>query len=174
MLLFFTMPLDETEKLNRGRLFLVDETKGIVGRWIATSSTGGKQGVDDWNIRGGVIPATYQLSSPLPFYSVRVNPVDLRNVKGVEGNGYPITPFEVETLDGGTRSDLLIHKDAITPFEVETLDTRSDLLIHKDANVPGSMGCIVLPESEFADFEKVFQEQCKKENTVKLLVGYTY
>ncbi|MBW4670378.1 MAG: hypothetical protein KME60_23915 [Cyanomargarita calcarea GSE-NOS-MK-12-04C] len=153
MLLFFTMPLDETSQLNRGRLFLVDETKGIVGRWIATSSTADKQGVKDWNIRGGVIPATHELSPPLPFYSVTVNPVDLRNVKGVDGNGYPITPFEVKTLDGGTRSDLLIHKDA---------------------NVPGSMGCIVLPESEFTDFEKVFQEHCKEQNTVKLLVGYTY
>ncbi|BAZ11867.1 hypothetical protein NIES4071_36930 [Calothrix sp. NIES-4071] len=153
MLLFFTMPLDETSPLNKGRLFLVDETKGIVGRWVATSSTADKQGINDWNVRGGVIPATYQLNPPLPFYSVAVNPVDLKHVKGVEGNGYPITPFEVKTVDGGTRSDLLIHKDA---------------------NVPGSMGCIVLPESEFVDFEKVFQENCEGQSAVKLLVGYTY
>ena len=153
MLLFFTMALDETSELNRGRLFLVDETEGIVGRWVATSSTVDKQGVKDWNVRGGVIPPTYELSSPLPFYFVTVNPVDLRNVKGVEGNGYAITPFEVTTIGGGTRSDLLIHKDA---------------------NVPGSMGCIVLPESEFTDFEKAFQKYCQGQNTVKLLVGYTY
>jgi hypothetical protein len=153
MLLFFTMALDETSELNRGRLFLVDETKGIVARWVATSSTADKQGVKDWNVRGGVIPATYELSSPLPFYSVTVNPVDLKHVKGIDGNGYPITPFEVKTIDGGTRSDLLIHKDA---------------------NVPGSMGCIVLPESEFTDFEEVFQKHCQGQNTVKLLVGYTY
>lgn len=153
MLLFFTMPLDETSQLNKGRLFLVDETKGILGRWVATSSTGDKQGVKDWNVRGGVIPATYELNPSLPFYSVAVNPVDLKHVKGVEGNGYPISPFEVKTVDG---------------------ETRSDLLIHKDANVPGSMGCIVLPESEFVDFEKVFQKHCEGQNTVKLLVGYTY
>ena len=153
MFLFFTMPLDETSQLNRGRLFLIDETKGIVGRWVATTSTSDNQGVKDWNVRGGVIPPTYELSQPLPFYSVAVKPVDLRHVKGVEGNGYPITPFEVKTLDGGTRSDLLIHKDA---------------------NVPGSMGCIVLPEGEFADFEKVFQKECSGQDTVKLLAGYSY
>ncbi|MBD2771993.1 hypothetical protein [Iningainema tapete] len=153
MLLFFTMPLDETPALNKGRLFLIDETKGIVGRWVATSSTGDKQGVKDWNIRGGVIPATYELNQPLSFYSVAVNPVNLKHVKGVEGNGYPITPFEVKTKDGGTRSDLLIHKDA---------------------NIPGSMGCIVLPETEFADFEKEFKKHAEGQNTVKLLVGYTY
>ncbi|WP_208346504.1 hypothetical protein [Aetokthonos hydrillicola] len=153
MLLFFTMPLDETRELNRGRLFLIDETQGIVGRWVATSSTGDKQGVRDWNVRGGVLPPTYELSEPLPFYCVAVNPVNLKHVKGVEGNGYPITPFEVKTKGGGTRSDLLIHRDA---------------------NVPGSMGCIVLPSGEFTDFEKVFAAKCKEYKQVKLLVGYTY
>ncbi len=153
MLLFFTMPLDETQPLNRGRLFLIDETQGIVGRWVATTSTADKQGVKDWNVRGGVLPPTYELAQPLPFYSVAVNPVNLKDVKGVEGNGYPITPFEVKTKDGGTRSDLLIHRDA---------------------NVPGSMGCIVLSDSEFADFEKVFSAKCKEHEEVKLLVGYTY
>lgn len=152
-LLFFTMPLDETAALNKGRLFLIDENKGIVGRWVATSSTGDKQGVKDWNLRGGVLPPTYELRNPLSFYSVGVNPVDLKHIRGVEGNGYPITPFEVKTKGGGTRSDLLIHKDA---------------------NVPGSMGCIVLPPNEFSDFEKVFASICQGEDKVKLLVGYTY
>lgn len=154
MLLFFSMQLDETAELNRGRLFLIDEvSKGIVGRWVATSSTGNKQGVKDWSVRGGVIPPTYELSGGPAFYSVAVNPVDLKHVKGVEGSGYPITPFEVKTKDGGTRSDLLIHRDA---------------------NVPGSMGCIVLSDGEFADFEKTFRQQCNGQDRVKLLVGYTF
>ncbi len=153
-LLFFAMQLDETPELNRGRLFLCDYEQGIIGRWIATSGLGNHQGARDWSKQGGgVIPPTYELSKPLAFYTVATKPVDLRNVKGVEGNGYPITPFAVTTKDG-----------------IE----RSDLLIHRDANVPGSLGCLVLPESEFADFEKVFKEQCSSVDSVKLLVGYTY
>ena len=60
--------------------------------------------------------------------------------KGVEGNGYPITPFEVITKAGVKRSDLLIHKDA---------------------NAPGSLGCIVLPPQEFTDFEACFGREAK-------------
>lgn len=151
--LFFTMQLDETPQINRGRLFLCDYEQGFVGRWVATSSTGAKQGVKDWNIRGGVLPPTYELKNSLSFYTVATNPIDLRHVQGVEGNGYAITPFAVTTKDGGDRSDLLIHRDA---------------------NVPGSMGCIVLGDGEFADFEKVFKQQCSHFDSVKLLVGYTY
>ncbi|MCC5644796.1 hypothetical protein LC607_17990 [Nostoc sp. CHAB 5824] len=152
--LFFTMQLDETPELNRGRLFLCDYEQGIIGRWIATSGLGNHQGVKDWSKQGGgVIPPTYELSKPLAFYTVATKPVDLRHVKGVEGNGYPITPFAVETKLGVTRSDLLIHKDA---------------------NQPGSLGCIVLSSSEFADFERVFSAECSNSVSVKLLVGYTY
>ncbi|MFN6537925.1 MAG: hypothetical protein RM021_016340 [Nostoc sp. EkiNYC01] len=151
--LFFTMQLDETSELNRGRLFLCDYEQGIIGRWVATSALGAKQGVKDWSVSGGVLPPTYELNNPLAFYAVATKPVDLRHVKGVEGNGYPITPFAVTTKDG-----------------IE----RSDLLIHKDANQPGSLGCVVLPESEFADFEKAFKQRCSQIESVKLLVGYTY
>lgn len=153
MLLFFAMNLDTTPDLNRGRLFLIDDINGIIGRWVATSSTSNKQGIGDWNHRGGVIPPTYDLYCPVSFYYVAVNPVDLKHVKGVEGNGYPITPFEVKTKNGNSRSDLLIHRDA---------------------NVPGSMGCIVLPDGEFSDFEKTFTKKRVGEDRVKLLVGYVY
>lgn len=151
--LFFTMQLDKTPELNRGRLFLCDYEQGIIGRWVATSATEAKQDVKDWSVRGGVLPPTYELNNPLAFYTVVTKPADLRNVKGVEGNGYPITPFAVTTKNGTERSDFLIHRDA---------------------NVPGSMGCIVLGDGEFADFEKVFKEQCSQIESIKLLVGYTY
>jgi hypothetical protein len=154
MLLFFSMQLDETPALNRGRLFLIDEEKGIIGRWVATSGLGQFQEAGDWSKQGGgVIPATYQLSKDLPFYTVATKPTDLRNVKGVEGNGYVISPYQVTTKEGVSRSDLLIHKDA---------------------NAPGSLGCIVLPPEEFTSFEKVYQTSCHKLDSVNLLVGYCY
>lgn len=152
--LFFSMQLDETPALNRGRLFLCDYEKGLIGRWQATSGLGAYQGVGDWSKQGGgVIPATYNLANPIPYYQVQVKPVDLRHVKGVEGNAYPITPFSVQTKEGVIRSDLLIHNDA---------------------NVPGSMGCIVLWQEDWQDFQNCFNRNCVKHEKVRLLVGYTY
>jgi lysozyme family protein len=153
-LLFFSMALDESPSLNKGRLFLIDQELGIVGRWVATSGLGAYQGAGDYSKQGGgCIPPTYNLSEPIPFYKVAAAPVDLRHIKGVEGNGYAITPFMVTTADG-----------------VE----RGDLLIHLDANMPGTLGCIgIIGESEFADFEAVFNARCPS-GEIKLLVGYTY
>ncbi|WP_225896520.1 hypothetical protein [Amazonocrinis nigriterrae] len=93
------------------------------------------------------------MRNPPPFYKVATSPTDLRHLKGVEGNGYAISPFEVITLDGVKRSDLLVHQDA---------------------NAPGSLGCIVLPPDEFSDFEKIFTSQTKGLTDVRLNVGYTY
>jgi hypothetical protein len=158
LFLLFAMALDSDRTLNRGRLILFDLTRGAIGRWVATSGLGSFQNVGDWNHPGGgVIPATYQLDKPFPWYQVAIDPVDLSHVKGVEGRAYPITPFEVTT-----------NKDV----------ERSDLLIHRDANVPGSMGCIVLPTDEYPDFERVFKAETSKlpkgVTTVDLGVIYTY
>ncbi len=158
LFLVFAMALDADRTLNRGRLFLIDRQRGAIGRWVATSGLGAYQNVGDWNhIGGGVIPAPYQLKNPMPWYKVATDPTDLRHVKGVEGNAYAITPFELETNAGATRSDVLIHRDA---------------------NVPGSMGCIVLMGDEFPDFERVFKAETSKlppgVTTVDLGVIYTY
>jgi hypothetical protein len=151
--LFFAMQLDNTPQLNAGRLFLIDYEQGIVGRWVATSGLGAYQKIGGYNKQGGgCIPPTYELSPPLNKYLVQCEPTYLPHVKGVEGNGYEIKPFEVKTRQG-----------------IE----RSDLLIHRDANVPGSMGCIVLPGDEFADFEKAFNRQCPA-GKIPLWVGYTF
>lgn len=155
--LFFAMQLDSTPQLNRGRIFLIDDSRGIIGRWIATSGVGSFQAAGDWSKQGGgVIPPLYEVESPPAFYKVATEPTDLRHKKGIEGNGYAISPFEIITKTKG---------GAVK---------RSDLLIHKDANAPGSLGCIVLPPSEFEDFEKVFTREAKGLTEVKLSVGYTY
>ncbi|MBW4666491.1 MAG: hypothetical protein KME60_03345 [Cyanomargarita calcarea GSE-NOS-MK-12-04C] len=148
------MQLDDTPQLNKGRLFLCDYDKGILGRWVATSGLGAFQRIQGWSKQGGgVCPPTYECNPTFANYWVETKPIDLRNNPGVAGNGYPITPYEVRTKQGVTRSDLLIHKDA---------------------NVPGSMGCIVLPSDEFTDFEQSWTDLVGHLEKVKLWVGYTY
>jgi hypothetical protein len=152
--LIFSMPLDNTPELNQGRLVLYDFKKGQIGRWVATSGLGMYQRIGGWSKQGGgVCPAAYQCNPTFANHWVQVAPVDLSTTKGVEGDAYPITPFSVTTKEG-----------------VE----RSDLLIHKDANVPGSMGCIVLPPDEFADFCKVFNRELIGHEKVKLWIQYDF
>jgi hypothetical protein len=150
----FSMPLDNTPQLNQGRLVLYDYDDGVLCRWVATTGLGQWQKIGGWSKQGGgVCPATYQCNPSFSNYWVAVAPVDLSHVKGVEGDGYPITPFAVRTKEGVQRSDLLIHRDA---------------------NVPGSMGCIVLPTDEFDDFQKSFESQCKGLDKVKLWIQYDF
>ena len=149
-----SMPLDNTPQLTQGRLCLRDWERGDLGRWVATSGLGQFQKIGGWSKQGGgVCPAAYQCNPTFANHWVDVAPVDLSGVKGVEGNGYPITPFEVTTKDGVKRSDLLIHRDA---------------------NVPGSMGCIVLPEDEFRDFEIQFPKICNGHTRIKLWIQYDF
>jgi hypothetical protein len=153
------MGLSADRSLHRGRLMLIDRQKGMIGRWVATSGLGAYQNVGGWNhAGGGVIPATYQLKSSIPWYKVAIEPLDLSNLRGVEGNGYPITP---------------------TDFVTEKGTERGDVLIHRDANVPGTLGCIgIIGSDEYADFERSYGEQClllpKGSTTVDLGVIYTY
>ena len=152
--LIFSMPLDNTPQLNQGRLVLYDWEKGHLGRWVATSGLGAYQRIGGWSKQGGgVCPATYQCNPTFSNYWVDVEPTPLPHVKGVEGNGYAITPFAVRTKEGVQRSDLLIHRDA---------------------NVPGSMGCIVLPDDEFKDFESTFTDLCAGHERVKLWIQYDF
>jgi hypothetical protein len=152
--LVFSMPLDNTPQLNRGRLVLYDWDEGVIGRWVATTGLGMWQKIGGWSRQGGgVIPATYQCNPTFANYWVQVAPLDLSHVKGVEGDAYPITPFAVTTKDGIKRSDLLIHKDA---------------------NVPGSMGCIVLSGDEFEDFCKVFNLNLIGHEKIKLFIQYDF
>jgi hypothetical protein len=152
--LIFSMDLDNTPQLNQGRLGLYDYEQGHLGRWVATSGLGMYQRIGGWSKQGGgVCPATYQGNPTFANYWVNVNPTDLSHVKGVEGNGYEIAPFAVRTKEGVSRSDLLIHKDA---------------------NAPGSLGCIVLPEDEFTDFEEQFNLLCQGLDRVKMWIQYNF
>jgi hypothetical protein len=154
-ILVFAMQLDRSWDLNKGRLTLIDTEGGILGRWVATSGLGAHQNVGGWSKQGGgVIPATYQCNPTFDNYWVDTKPLDRSSVKGIEGMAYPITPFEVRTKEGVTRSDLMVHLDA---------------------NVPGSMGCVaIVGKDEYEDFCKVFERECSDVDKVKLFVIYTY
>jgi hypothetical protein len=152
--LIFSMPLDTTPELNRGRLVLYDWDKGHIGRWVATTGLGQWQKIGGWSKQGGgVIPAPYQCNPGFANYWVDVAPLDRAGVRGIDGDAYAITPFEVRTKDGVGRSDLMIHRDA---------------------NVPGSMGCIVLSDDEFEDFCAVFNRELVGHEKIKLWVQYDF
>lgn len=153
-LLFFSMQLDNSPSLNMGRLFLIDRSTGIIGRWIATSGLGDYQGVGGWcHQGGGCIPPNYKLQN-VPFYKVRTEPI-WQSLNGINTNTYEINPVTVSTDDGVDRGELLIHRSRFAE------------------PMSGSLGCVVMPESEFEDFEKTYSG-CSHLDQVPLLVGYTY
>lgn len=155
-LLFFSMQLDDTPQLNIGRLFLIDLDKGgYIGRWMATSGLGNHQDQGDWSKQGGgVIPPNYKLQG-CNFYRVATKP-RWQDLNGIRTNTYEVRPVAVTTTDGVVRSELLIHRSRFS------------------APQSGSLGCIVLKDTEFEDFEKVFKASCSQLEEVRLLVGYTF
>jgi hypothetical protein len=112
--LHLQMQLKESQLLLSGLLELHCEGKKV-NAYKATSSLAGRQYPGSWELKGGPIP-------PGNKYTVKLNPLWMPNVRGVEGSFYEIAPFEVPT-NGATRGDFGVHFDA---------------------NVPGSLGCVVL------------------------------
>lgn len=90
----------------------------------------------------------------LEGYSVKLNPVYLPSVRGVEGNFYPISPKWIK-----------VNKR-----------TRGDFGIHMDKNVPGSAGCIVITmENHWKKLEDWFKTLSNsKYDYVPLYTDYTY
>lgn len=155
-MLFFSMALDETPQLNIGRLFLIDyEKEGIVGRWMASSGLGDYQNSVGYEKQsGGCIPPPYQTTN-VKFYWVHTKPV-WQSLNGIDTNTYYIDPEVVRLKNGGTRSELLIHRSRFSSPQ------------------SGSLGCIVLPEQEFSDFETTFAVECGHVDRVRMLVGYVF
>jgi hypothetical protein len=154
-LLFFCMQLDNTPALNMGRLFLIDQDTGFLGRWVASSGLGDWQSIGEWNRQAkGCIPPNYKLKG-VPLYKVSTR-ARWQNMSGLQSNTYEISPITVTTSEGVSRGEFLIHKSRFA---------------HP---MSGSLGCIVLPEGEFADFEKTYAKHCAQLEQVLLLVGYTY
>lgn len=138
--LLFSSHYDRDRGLDRGRLRLCSLSFGAIEIWIASSSYSTKQGRESFHQRGGYLPPEYRVPG-LKHWEVKTNPIYMPNVKGVQGNFYQLLPFEVVTDRKGKRSDFGIHKDA---------------------NVPGSLGCIVMSDNRFAQFEKWMESLAKK------------
>lgn len=142
---------DRDKGLDQGRLRLDSLLQGNIDIWIAASSISTKQGHESFHQRGGYFPPDYRCK-PKVQWSVKLVPIPMPTVKGVEGNFYQISPHAVKTDRGGERSDFGIHLDA---------------------NVPGSMGCIVLTSIRFRQFENQM-ELLRAKGILKLPLFATY
>lgn len=146
----FTGHYDRDRGLDWGRLRLDSLSEGNIKIWIATSSISTKQGRESFHQRGGLLPPDYRCKGKIKW-SVSLNPIYLP-VQGVEGNFYQISPFQVVTDRGGIRSDFGIHRDA---------------------NSPGSLGCIVMSDDRFSQFETEMNK-LRARGILKLPLFVTY
>lgn len=125
MLFRLDLPLRSTPKLVDGGLYLRSTEKNAGVKLLATSGLPACQYTGSWLLKGkGCIPPSSEIT---PFsYTVTTQRLWLPQVKGVEGDFYAISPFQVG-LKGTARGDFGIHRDA---------------------NMPGSAGCIVMRSLE--------------------------
>lgn len=129
--LIFSSHFDRDRGIDIGRLLLHHLNTGHQAIWKAYSSHSKGQNAEAFHLRGALIPPAYRIPK-LAQWTVATIPEDSSNVRGVEGNFYRISPYQVVTDKGGTRSAFGIHRDA---------------------NAPGSLGCIVMSDDRFNDFE---------------------
>lgn len=150
--LIFSSHFDRDIGIDVGRLVLHHLKFGHQKIWISYSSHASGQEREGFHKRGGILPPQYRVKD-LPHWTVFTIPEDSSHVKGVEGNFYRISPYEVVTDMGGVRSAFGIHRDA---------------------NAPGSLGCIVMSDDRFADFESEMRSLwLSGVNEVPLIVVYS-
>lgn len=151
--LHFAMALPKTPRDNliAGVLtYCKNEKPALTFR--ATSGCIGNQYVGCQSRKGkGAIPSCKQVG--IYSYSVSTQKLWLPHVKGVEGSFFPISPFSVN-VNGVARGDFGIHFDA---------------------NVPGSVGCIVLPlQADWTNFLETMKDLHEQRiKSIPLHVSYT-
>lgn len=129
--LVFSAHFDRDRGIDIGRLLLHHLATGHQAIWKAYSSHSSGQDAECFHERGAMIPPAYRVPK-LPQWTVATRPEDSSDVVGVGGNFYRISPYSVVTDRGGVRGAFGIHRDA---------------------NAPGSLGCIVMSDDRFIDFE---------------------
>lgn len=133
--LSFTMglPPRPVKHLVTGKLYLYQDSGTAGEKFAASSGCPRFQFIGAETLKGrGQIPSPVVCGKEC--FKLQVNPVNLSHVRGIEGNGYPILPFNVNVSG-----------------EIE----RGDFLIHADRNAPGSAGCIVITlEHHWNTFEQ--------------------
>ena len=151
-MLIFSAHFDRDKGIDCGRLLLEHIDRGHQEIWIALSSHLRGQQREGFHAKGGMLPPAYRVPR-LHQWSVNTNPIDLSHIKGVSGNFYKISPYEVVTDKNGNRGDFGIHLDG---------------------NVPGSAGCIVMGATRFRHFENTMtrlrEERVRK---LPLIVAYS-
>lgn len=159
-ILFFCMQLDGNGStipgLNDGRLSLWDYEQGLIHRWVATSSISSKQGIRDWEVRGGVHPPNYAMPDNDWFY------VD--------------TKLIIQPGQRVERGFIHLYKES-NYWTTNKGNQRSEVMLHPDENYqqsPGSEGCIVMKPKEYEEFEKIFLDCCQQHSKVRLGVMYTF
>lgn len=130
-ILVFSAHYDRDRGLDYGRLLLEHINLGHQNIWKAISSHRQGQGYQSFHNWGGLLPPAYRCPLVTQL-KVATTPINLSHVKGVDGNFYRISPFAMTTDKGGKRSDFGIH-----------LDKNND----------GSLGCIVMNQKNFSDYQ---------------------
>lgn len=143
------------DKFHTGTLICTSDFGNM--RFMATSGLKHYQGIGSCNKKGkGGIPPCKLVN--IDKYTVSLRPISMLRTKGVEGNFYQIFPFEVLVDQYGKKT------------------VRGDFGIHRDANVPGSVGCIVIPSGEhWQEFEELMTKlRGKGAKTLDLFVSANY
>lgn len=123
---------DRDKGQDYGRLTLNHLTEGNIRIWVATTSIAKRQAYRHQFELYGCLPANNVTTTKK--YQILTTPEDSRHVRGVEGSFYRIYPNRIVTTRGTTRTACGIHKDAGTT---------------------GSLGCIVMSDTRFQQFESV-------------------
>lgn len=123
---------DRDPGLDQYLLALIQLGRGQINEWRVTSSHAAGQQRGDQHTWGGLIPPVHHVPD-ISQYEVDLDPIYMPDHKGVRGNFYRILPFEVTTSKGAKRGDFGVHLDA---------------------NAPGSLGCVVMNQHNWKDFEE--------------------
>ncbi len=151
-LLVFCAHYDRDKGLDYGRLILEHIDRGHQNIWKAVSSHRRGQGNESFHIWGGMLPPAYRCPLVTQL-KVTTTPINLAHVRGVDGNFYPISPYEMKTDKG---------------------DKRGDYGIHLDKNHDGSLGCIVMNQKNFSDYQNTMTRlRAEGVNKLPLVVGYS-
>lgn len=143
---------DRDKGLDQGRLLLEHIDRGHQNIWKAASSHRRNQTLGSIHSWGGMLPPAYRV--PLvKQLTVSTIPLDRKSVKGIDGNFYQIFPSSMTTDKGGKRGDFGVHLDK---------------------NHDGSLGCIVMNQRNFSEYQNTMTRlRAEGVNELPLIVGYS-
>ncbi|MGD1920402.1 MAG: hypothetical protein ACFCAD_16885 [Pleurocapsa sp.] len=117
---------DRDVGLDQGRLILEHIDRGHQNIWTAATSHRRNQKLDSIHKRGGMLPPAFRVPLVTQL-TVSATPINLSHVRGVDGNFYQISPYEMVIDKGGKRSDFGIHLDSTRCTQVSHHDESREL-----------------------------------------------